>query len=80
MTPATLRLARVLFRYDPARDAYVLRGVGNRLGPVLRTSAPVDTTAQALEWTENMEDLAEHRRATGRFKRQPERPKRVVKR
>jgi hypothetical protein len=25
-----------LFRYSNGRDAYVLRGVGNRLGPVLR--------------------------------------------
>jgi hypothetical protein len=24
-----------LFRYSPMRDAYVLRGIGGRLGPVL---------------------------------------------
>jgi hypothetical protein len=31
-----LLLARPLFRYSAVRDAYVLRGVGRRTGPVLR--------------------------------------------
>ena len=31
-----LLLARPLFRYSAVRDAYVLRGVGRRMGPVLR--------------------------------------------
>jgi hypothetical protein len=30
---AALRLA---FRYSASRDAYVLRGIGNRVGPVLK--------------------------------------------
>jgi len=34
--PTTLRLAGLLMRYSPNRDAYVLRGVGNRFGPVLK--------------------------------------------
>jgi hypothetical protein len=31
-----LLLARALFRYSAVRDAYVLRVVGRRFGPVLR--------------------------------------------
>jgi len=31
-----LALARPLFRYSAVRDAYVLRVVGRRVGPVLR--------------------------------------------
>jgi hypothetical protein len=31
-----LLLARPLFRYSTVRDAHVLRGVGRRMGPVLR--------------------------------------------
>jgi len=31
-----LLLASPLFRHSASRDAYVLRGVGNELGPVLR--------------------------------------------
>jgi len=31
-----------LFRYDYNRDAYVLRLVGNHLGPVIRQRANVD--------------------------------------
>jgi hypothetical protein len=31
-----LQVARVAFRYSRTRDAYVLRGVGGRFGPVLK--------------------------------------------
>lgn len=31
-----LTLAQPLFRYSASRDAYVLRGIGRRYGPVLR--------------------------------------------
>ena len=41
----------------------------------------MDTTAAAIEWTEAMDELAENKRRTGRFRRDPERAKRnVVKR
>jgi hypothetical protein len=33
---AVLVVLRSFFRYSPWRGAYVLRGVGNRVGPVLR--------------------------------------------
>jgi hypothetical protein len=33
---ATLVLLRPLFRYSLSRDAYVMRGIGNVRGPVLR--------------------------------------------
>ena len=34
--PSTLTLARPMLHYSPRREAYVLRLVGNRVGPVLR--------------------------------------------
>lgn len=36
VSPGLIRLLAPLFRYSAGRDAYVLRGVGNRVGPVLR--------------------------------------------
>jgi hypothetical protein len=38
--PALLRLLLPLLRYSTTRDAYVLRGIGNRRGPVLRRRRP----------------------------------------
>jgi hypothetical protein len=38
--PTTLVVLRPLFRYSAGRDAYVLRIVGNRFGPVLEVAAP----------------------------------------
>ena len=35
VSPATARLLSPFFRYSVGRDAYVLRAVGNRRGPVL---------------------------------------------
>jgi hypothetical protein len=31
-----IRGLSALFRYSAGRDAYVLRGIGNRFGPVLK--------------------------------------------
>jgi hypothetical protein len=36
VSPTLLRALRILFRRSDSRDAYVLRGIGNRFGPVLR--------------------------------------------
>jgi len=36
----TIRLVRPFFRYSRVRDAYVLRVVGRRHGPVLRLKRP----------------------------------------
>jgi hypothetical protein len=59
VSESTLNLARKLgFRYDVKRDAYILRGIGNRVGPVLRTAPPVDSAAESLEWSETMDELA----------------------
>jgi hypothetical protein len=55
------------YRYDTGRDAYVLRLIGNRLGPVLR-NAPHDSAAEAMEWPEEQRRQAARRR-TGRFTR-----------
>lgn len=50
--PTTLRLARVFgFRHDPTRNAYVLRLVGNRTGPVLRSEDSPDAAAAAIGWS-----------------------------
>ena len=38
--PGTLAVLRPLFRYSAGRDAYVLRIVGNRFGPVLEVASP----------------------------------------
>jgi len=35
VSPATLSLLRPLFRHSVPRDAWILRRVGNHLGPVL---------------------------------------------
>jgi hypothetical protein len=76
--PATLRLARILgFRYDRGRHAYVLRLIGGRFGPVLRTTPPVDSAAAAIEWPAEMQEREQRRQAerrtTGRFTREEQR-------
>lgn len=38
VSPSLLSALRLLFRHSGSRDAYVLRGVGQRMGPVLRPS------------------------------------------
>jgi hypothetical protein len=46
----------------------VLRLVGGHVGPVLRTGPPIDSAAEAIEWTGDMQELAARRRKrTGRF-------------
>jgi len=70
--PATLRVARTLgSRYDDARDAYVLRGVGNHVGPVLRTGRGRNNAAAQQQWDDSMSKLATGQRRTGRFAREP---------
>ena len=54
------------FRYDENRDANVLRLVGNRLGPVLRSRPPVDSAAAQIEWSGSMDELASRRRRFAR--------------
>jgi hypothetical protein len=53
---AALRVARICgFRYDEGRDAYILRLVGNRVGP------PVDPDAAQIEWSDSIErDVLKH--------------------
>ena len=38
--PVALVVVRPLFRYSAGRNAYVLRFVGNRIGPVLELGPP----------------------------------------
>ena len=60
----------------------MLRLVGNRFGPVIRSGA-VDRAARTLEWEHDMDELAARRRKP-RFVREPEptepEPRPVVKR
>jgi hypothetical protein len=70
--PATLRVARVFgFRYDKLREAYVLRLVGNHVGPVIRTGQPVDRVAAQMQWYDSMDKMADPPHRTGRFVREP---------
>ena len=54
----------------------MLRLVGRRFGPVLRTE-PYDNAAQSMEWPEEMQRQEDRRvappRRSSRFKRDPER-------
>lgn len=43
--PAVLAVLRIVFRYSETRDAYVLRLIGNRYGPVLKPSDPAPRAA-----------------------------------
>ncbi len=47
-----LFLLQPLFGYDFSRSAYVLRGVGNHLGPVLRVERRMHREANRLPWAE----------------------------
>ena len=38
--PVVTKIATPLFRYSPTRDAFVLRVIGNRRGPVLKARGP----------------------------------------
>ena len=49
----------------------MLRLVGNRFGPVIRSGA-VDRAARTIEWSHDMDELAARRRKPGRFERDPE--------
>ena len=40
VSPALIRGLRPVLRYSPTRNAYVLRAVGNRMGPVMRPRQP----------------------------------------
>jgi len=46
---AKLKLLSPIFRHSLSRDAYVLRGVGNSLGPVVRERAPAVKDADREE-------------------------------
>ena len=48
VSPGTIRFVRFLgFRYSQSRDAYILRLVGGRFGPVLRPNAVQPTEVPA---------------------------------
>ena len=57
--PAVMVVLNPLFRHSMTRDAYVLRGVGHRLGPVLRPHRPNGSLlALALEYESRAARLA----------------------
>jgi hypothetical protein len=48
VSPRRLRMLRVVgFRYSASRDAYVLRLIGNRLGPVYKVAPGPDRAPDA---------------------------------
>jgi len=49
----------------------VLRLVGNRFGPVLRSRPPIDSAAAQMEWSESMDQLAAVRKVR-RFVSEPQ--------
>jgi hypothetical protein len=49
----------------------VLRLVGNRFGPVLRSRPPIDSAAAQMEWSESMDELAAVRKSR-RFESKPQ--------
>ena len=49
----------------------MLRLVGNRFGPVLRSRPPIDSAAAQMEWSESMDELAAVRK-TRRFVSDPQ--------
>jgi hypothetical protein len=56
----TLSLLRPLFAYNHNRDAYILRGVGKRFGPVLRSSEVRARSGRFDREAAPTEDLAKH--------------------
>jgi hypothetical protein len=49
----------------------VLRVIGNHVGPVLRSGPGRDSTAVQIAWDASMDQLANRKRRTGRFVREP---------
>jgi hypothetical protein len=47
-----LLLMRPLLRYSSSRNAYVLRGVGRHVGPVLRVNRRMTSRARSFEGAE----------------------------
>jgi len=47
-----LALSSPLFTYNSNRDAYVLRGVGKRVGPVLREDRRMHREANRRPWSD----------------------------
>jgi hypothetical protein len=46
------------------------------VGPVLRTGPPIDSAAETIEWTDDMQQQAARRRKSGRFARDQDESKR----
>lgn len=54
-----LLLLRPLFGYNFTRDAYVMRGIGLRFGPVLREERRTHQQRNRRPWTDRSARLAE---------------------
>ncbi|MBN1529513.1 MAG: hypothetical protein JW895_10665 [Thermoleophilaceae bacterium] len=57
--PWTLRAMKPLFAYNHNRDAYILRGVGKRFGPVLRNRDEQRRRTGRFDREARSEDLVE---------------------
>lgn len=66
-----LVMASPLFTYNFSRDAYVLRGIGKRVGPVLREDRRTHREANRLPWADRPGLLAESLEAGEHGERRP---------
>ena len=62
VAPRTVTLLTPLFRYSYSRDAYILRGIGGKRGPVLR----VQTTRPVPAGTDRDARFSREEQLTGR--------------
>ena len=67
MAPWQLAALAPIFRYSYSRDAYILRGVGSKRGPVLRPRSPAPIAPESA--TERTERFARDETLTGSGKR-----------
>jgi hypothetical protein len=47
VSPITVAVLRPLLRFSPARDAWVLRGIGRKHGPILQVPSRASQTRVA---------------------------------
>ena len=62
VAPWVLRVVRPLFVYNHNRDAYILRAVGKRIGPVLRSRDETPPRSGRFDREAPAEDLVDSKR------------------
>ena len=64
--PWVIAVATPLFRYSTSRDAYILRGVGQKRGPVLKLGEPPADVAPEPRFSRDDALTEQPRERTGR--------------